>query len=148
MFDVALVLLFARALLTSAHRRFAAGLLLTTSASLLWFLLAAAGWYGRAADEMRLTGALILVFLGPSAVPAPTAKVPWSAQLAQHPIGAKVIIALLFAAAFRIAWLGALRFSPLSDEASARKKLGLVFLANAILVTLQVICLELTAIVT
>ncbi len=97
---------------------------------------------------MRLTGALILVFFGPSAVPAPTAKVPWSAQLAQHPIGAKVIIALLFAAAFRIAWRGALRFSPLSDEASARKKLSLVFLANAILVTLQVLCLALTAIVT
>lgn len=66
------------------------------------------------------------------------------ALLAQHPIGANVVIAALFAAAFRIAWRGALHAAPLSDEASDRKELGLVLLAPSILLVMQVIFLVLT----
>ncbi len=46
--------------------------------------------------------------------------------------------------AFAVAWLGARRYSPLNDESSRRKKLGLAFLLPALLVVSQVICVELT----
>lgn len=141
MFDVLLVPLFVRALFASARRRFVAGLLFSAAASTLWSLLLAAGWYGRGADA---TGAVTtLIFVGPSAVPGPTPAVPASALLAAHPIAAKGLLSLLFTAAFAAAWRDALRFSPLSDEASARKKLGLVFLMPALLILAQVVCLAL-----
>jgi hypothetical protein len=146
-FDVILALLFTRALLVSAWRRFPAGVLASAAGSLLWLALAASGWYGRRADDMHLTGALILGFLGPSAVPGPTPQVPASALLADHPIGDKLAVAAVFGVAFTLAWRRALRVSPLSDAASAWKKLALVYLVPVLLLVAQVVCLALTEIV-
>ncbi len=141
MFDLLLIPLFARALFHSARRRFLAGLLLTSAATCLWFLLLAAGWYGRGADA---TGSfMLLIFVGPSATPGPIAPVPLSTLLAAHPIAAKLILSALFAAAFALAWRSALRFSPLSDESDTRKHLGLVYLMPSLLLFAQVVCLQL-----
>jgi hypothetical protein len=141
-FDVFLLPLFLRALVASARRRFGAGLVSASAALLLWGLLVAAGWLGRGADVTG--GLMILIFVGPSATPGPTARVPASALLAAHPIGAKLALSGLLTLGFAAAWIGAGRFSPLSDEASTRKKLGLAFLMPALLVLVQAICLGLT----
>ena len=142
MFDLLLAPLFVRALVLAAWRRSAAGLLLASAATCLWSLLLAAGWCGRGADA---TGnVMTLIFVGPSATPGASARVPWSPTLAAHPLGAKLVLSGLFGAAFAAAWLGAGRFSPLSDESSRRKKLGLAFLLPALLILAQVVCLELT----
>jgi hypothetical protein len=143
MFDVFLALLFIRALAISAWHRFSAGVVTTAAGTLLWLGLAASGWYGRGADELRMTGVWLLVFLGPSAVPAPTPTVPWSAALAVHPVGGKLAVAAAFVVPFALAWRRAQRLSPLSDEASALKKLGLVYLMPALLLVAQTVCIEL-----
>ena len=145
MFDVFLALLFVRALATSARRRFLVAFLASGAGMLLWLGLAAAGWYGRGADGLGMTGAWLLVCLGPSAVPAPTARVPWSVVLATHPVSSKLVVATLFAVPFALAWHRAQGLSPLSDEASAFKKLGLVYLMPALLLVAQVVCLEIAA---
>jgi hypothetical protein len=141
-FDVFLLPLFLRALVVSAWRRFAAGLVSATAATSLWCLLLAAGWLGRGADANG--GLMTLIFVGPSATPGPTARVPASALLAAHPIGAKLGLCGLLLGGFAAAWIGANRFSPLSDAASTRKKTGLVFLMPALLVLGQAICLWMT----
>jgi hypothetical protein len=141
-FDVFLAILFIRTLVISAARRFSVGLVGAGAGALLWLGLVAAGWYGRGADELPMVGAWLLVLLGPSAVPGPTAKVPWSAVLAAHPVGAKIVVAAFFALPFVLAWRRAQRLSPLSDEASALKKLALVYLMPALLLFAQVVCLE------
>ena len=140
-FDVFLALLFVRALALSAWRRFPAGFVVGGVGALLWLGLAVSGWYGRGADELRATGVLLLVFLGPSAVPAPTTAVPWSRVLALHPAGGKLAVAVLFAVPFALAWRRAEGLSPLSNEASALKKLGLVYLGPALLLVAQAVCL-------
>jgi hypothetical protein len=145
-FDVILALIFARALFVSAWRRFPAGFLACTAGSLLWAGLAVSGWLGRRADGMDVAGVLILCFVGPSAVPGPTPAVPGSALLADHPIGAKLLIAAIFAVAFALAWRRALGGSPLSDEASRWKRLALVYLVPVLLLLAQGVCLELTEI--
>ncbi len=142
MFDLFLVPVFVRALVLAAWRRSAAGLFFVSAATCLWCLLLAAGWYGRGADASG--GFMVLIFLGPSATPGSIAGVPLSALLAAHPIGAKVVLSALFAAAFAAAWHGASRFSPLSDESSRRKKLGLAFLMPSLLLFAQTVCLVLT----
>jgi len=141
-FDLLLAPLFVRALLLAAWRRSAAGLLLGSAGTGLWSLLLAAGWYGRGADSSG--NFMTLIFVGPSATPGASARVPWSSTLAAHPLGAKLVLVALFGAAFGAAWLGAGRFSPLSDESSRRKKLGLAFLLPALLLVAQVVCIELT----
>jgi hypothetical protein len=141
-FDIFLVPVFVRALALAAWRRSAAGLFFTSAATCLWCLLLAAGWYGRGADVNG--GAMVLIFLGPSATPGSSASVPLSALLATHPIGAKAVLSALFAAAFVAAWRGALQFSPLSDESSRRKKLGLAFLMPSLLLFAQMVCLAIT----
>ena len=142
MFDVFLALLFVRVLATSARRRFVAALLASGAGMLLWLGLAAAGWYGHGADRLGMTGAWLLVCLGPSAVPASTARVPWSAVLAAHPVSGKLVVAALLAVPFALAWHRAQGLSPLSDEASALKKLGLVYLMPALLLVAQAVCFE------
>jgi hypothetical protein len=143
MFDVLLAPIFLHALVISARRRFAAGFLGAAAGTLLWLGLAASGWYGRGADALRMTGVWFLVFLGPSAVPAPTSRVPGSAALAAHPLLGKLAVAAAFAASFAVAWRRAQALSPLSDEASALKKLGLVYLGPALLLIMQTVCVEL-----
>jgi hypothetical protein len=87
-----------------------------------------------------MPGVWLLVLLGPSAAPAPTAKVPWSEVLAAHPVGAQSAAAALFLVPFAVAWRRAARLSPLSDEASSLKKLGLVFLVPALLLVAEAAC--------
>jgi hypothetical protein len=147
MFDVFLVVIIARALVISAHRRFLAGFVAVTAAASLWLGLAAAGWLGRGADGMPLYGAWLLVCLGPSAVPAPTPWVPGSGVMASHAVGTKAVIALVLVVPFVLAWSRAAAWSPLSDHASAQKKLGLVYLVPVLLVVVQVVLFELGEIV-
>jgi hypothetical protein len=139
-FDVSFTLVLARVLIVSARRRFGIGLLTSAAGALLWAGLAAAGWYGRGADAFGASGAWLLVFFGPSAAPRATPAVPLSAALAEHPIGAKLVLAAVFLVPFTVAWRRAERLSPLSDDASALKKLGLVYLVPALLVLVQVVC--------
>lgn len=145
-FDVFLALIFVRALAISAWHRFSAGLAGAAAGTLLWLGLAASGWCGRGADELRMTGVWVLVFIGPSAVPAPCAKLWWSPTLAAHPVGAKLAVAVAFAVPFAVAWRRALELSPLSDEASALKKLALVYLVPALLLVVQIVCLEMAGV--
>lgn len=145
-FDIFLVLMALRGLWLAAIRRFGAGLAGCGAALALWLGLAGSGWYGRGAEEMKTTGLLILVFLGPSAVPAPTPRVPFSGLLAEHPVGGKLAMAALFLWPFAAAWRWAQALSPLADEASARKKLALVYLAPALLLVGQAVCLVVAAV--
>ncbi len=142
MFDVFLALIVARVLVISVRRRFVPGIVSGGGGALLWVALVASGWFGRGADALHMTGVLLLVFLGPSVTPGPTANVPWSAALAAHPVGAKLVMAAAFAVPFALAWRRAQRLSPLSDEASELKRLGLVYLVPALLVIVQAMCLE------
>jgi hypothetical protein len=57
-------------------------------------------------------------------------------------VGAKVVVAALFVLPFALAWRRAQKLSPLSDEASALKKLALVYLMPALLLVAQSVCLE------
>jgi hypothetical protein len=145
-FDVFLAIIFVRALVISAWRRFPTGLVASGAGTLLWLGMAAAGWYGRGADGLGIAGAWLLVFLGPSAVPAPKANAPCSTVMAMHPVGTKLVVAMAFAVPFAVAWCRARRLSPLSDEASALKKLGLVYLAPALLLLAQVACWEIAVV--
>jgi hypothetical protein len=140
-FDVVLAVIFVRALVISAWRRFPVGVVSGGAGALLWLGLAAAGWCGRGADAQGMSGAGLLIFFGPSVVPVPAAQVPWSAAMAAHPVLCKLAVAALFAVPFAWAWGRAQRLSPLSDEASALKKLGLVYLVPALLLTTQAACL-------
>jgi hypothetical protein len=140
-FDVFLALILVRVLVISARRRFDIGLLASAAGALLWAGLAAAGWYGRGADAFGASGAWLLVFFGPSTVPRATAAVPLSATLADHPIAAKLVLAAMLLVPFTVAWRRAERISPLSDDASALKKLALVYVVPALLVLAQVVCL-------
>jgi hypothetical protein len=136
MFDVFVALLLVRALLASARGR-SRSAVATSAALLLWAALAAAGWYGRGADGLGLSGAWLLALLGPSAVPVATPAVPFSAILADHPHAARLVLTGLLGAGFAAAWRHAGLVSPLSDEAVRRKDVGLAILAPALLVALQ-----------
>ncbi len=70
--------------------------------------------------------------------------VPASALLADHPIAGKLAVAAAFAVAFALAWRRALRGSPLADEASAWKKLALMYLVPILLLLVQGVCCGLT----
>ncbi len=140
MFDLLLALLFARALVVAGWRRFPAGLVGGGAGVLLWLGLVAAGWYGGEAGALGMAGVWMMLLFGPSAVPGPAAGVPLSAVLAAHPAAAKLLVGAAFAAPFALAWRRAQRWSPLSDEASAQKRLGLVFLLPALLLVLQALC--------
>jgi hypothetical protein len=137
-FDVFLALLLARVLAVSAHRRFLTGFVAGAAAALLWFGLAASGWLGRGADGMPIIGAWILILIGPSAVPAPTPRVLWSSVMAAHPTASKAALAAVLAVPFAVAWTRANAHSPLSDRASALKKLALVYLLPVVLLVAQV----------
>jgi hypothetical protein len=134
--------LFVRVLVASTRRRSGVGLLVGASAWLLWALLLAAGWIGRGADAQGAV--MTMIFVGPSAVPGATSRVPASAILAAHPVAAKVALGGVLLGGFAAAWRSARALSPLSDESSARKKLGLAFLMPALLVLAQAVCLALT----
>jgi hypothetical protein len=125
-------------LAVSAYRRFLTGFVAGAAAAALWFGLAASGWLGRGADEMRIMGAWILMLVGPSAVPAPTPRVPWSGVMAAHPTASKAALAAVLAVPFVVAWTRASAHSPLSDRASALKKLALVYLLPVVLLVAQV----------
>jgi hypothetical protein len=133
-------------LVVSAHRRFLAGLVASTAGASLWFGLVAAGWFGRGADGMPMMGVWILVLVGPSAVPAPTPRVPWSPVMAAYPMTSKAAVAALLAVPFVLAWTRASAHSPLSDRASELKKLALVYLAPVLLLVAQVMLVALAEI--
>jgi hypothetical protein len=138
--DVFLALVILRALAVSAWRRFPAGIVAGGLGALLWAALGASGWYGRGSDGLGIPGLWLLVLVGPSAAPAPTARVPGSEILAAHPVGTKLAATVLFLVPFAVAWRRAEGLSPLSDEASSLKKLGLVFLVPALLLFAAAAC--------
>jgi hypothetical protein len=140
-FDVFLGLTLLRALAASARRRFVPGLVAVAAGAVLWVGLVASGWLGRGADGSGTSGAWVLVFLGPSAAIAPTPSVRWSGAMAAHPIGSKALVLAALALPFVLAWTRASALSPLSDQASALKKLGLVYLVPVVLLLVQLVVL-------
>lgn len=129
----------------TARGRSRAGLLTSTAAFLLWAALAAAGWYGRHADALGLSGAWLLVAFGPSALPGSTERVPLSTILGAHPVAVRVAIAAALGAAFVGARRHAGRVSPLSEEAVRRQDVALAILAPMLLVVMQLVCIGLVA---
>jgi hypothetical protein len=138
-FDLLTAPLFLRLLVASTTLRSAQGMLFAVLANVAWGALVAAGWLGRGAESYAT-----FIFVGPSASPGATRWVLGSAQLSHHAIAANLGVGALLVLGFAATWRSALGWSPLSDEASRRKKLGLAFLAPALLVLAQTLCLALT----
>ncbi len=143
MFDLFLALFFARTLIVSAWRRFPAGLAGGGAGVLLWLSIASCGCWGGGTSAPGMAGVWMFFLFGPSAVPGPVDGVPPSAVVAAHPMVVRLLATAAFAAPFAVAWSRAQRLSPLSDEASALKRLGLVFLVPTLLLVGQVACMML-----
>ncbi|APR77683.1 Hypothetical protein A7982_03030 [Minicystis rosea] len=139
MLDLFLALLLARTLFAAGRARSAQAITAALGATLLWIALALAGWYGRMADTLGPQGAWLLAFLGPSALPGATSRVPASALLAAYPSLARAVLAGILGAGFAATWRWAEAVSPLSDESVRRKEIALTFLLPALLVGVTVL---------
>jgi hypothetical protein len=135
MFDVFFVLLILRAVVVTARGRSRAGLAGSCVALFVWMEIAAAGWLGHSPESVRVSGAWLLVTMGPSAMPAALERVP---QMV-----ARVVLAGALVAGFAAVWSDATRLSPLTDEAVRRKRMALAVLAPALLAAVQLACVAL-----
>lgn len=132
MLDLAIFVFGARAAVFAARVRWRVGIACAATALGVWLLLAAAGWYGRGAEEWRIHGAWMLVLLGPTAT-IRTAPFSAAAPLGEHATLVRSFAALVALSGFVAGLRRADAHSPLSDAFVHWNRAALGFLVVLLL---------------